>query len=353
MVQRLDTSRKTPDRGNIGIPNIQLKLWFLAACAMALFNIFQSKQVLSSFPISQFPDTPANFNINSTTTSDKDGEKKVSYQNDTNITTNAPTPPTPTPILLDDSKKDTATGSRFLTCADIDELEIVRVLGDGKHKSTFVVRLPGGGGRLAVAKRCNSLRCYNAHLITKESELFRDLYRHYRHEGALVFYGDCYIFYDNNFGDRKAKKAHIHDTLMDFSVGHTSIVELGKPLLSSWEYEGWGKWECFGDFFTPRDIRDLVDIARRYATLPESPILLCKYSKEWLKENITKGEWSDNIFPQQYVTRIGSTTTSHSSSTAAAAAVKGDDGTIHHADLDNCSHLQRTPQFESNRLRSP
>jgi hypothetical protein len=49
------------------------------------------------------------------------------------------------------------SGTSLLGCDDIAGLEIVRVLGEGKKKTTFEVKLPSG--EHAVAKRCNSYDC--------------------------------------------------------------------------------------------------------------------------------------------------------------------------------------------------
>jgi len=81
--------------------------------------------------------------------------------------------------------------------------------------------------------------------------------------------------------------------------------------------------QCFGDFFTPREVDDLKNIARRYALLPHNPLLLTGL----------KNEKSDNQYPNQYVTRIH-TRRSRRSGGAGGRSGTSSSGRIFHADLD-------------------
>jgi hypothetical protein len=211
----------------------------------------------------------------------------------------------------------------LLGCADIAGLEIVRVLGEGMQKTAFEVKLPSG--EHAVAKRCNSYKCYTGKLIAEEAEIFRGLHKQYGDEGALRFFGECYAPFDKLPSKKASRSMTIKKRAPDFSVGHTSVIELGKPLLQSWNIPL--DDSCFKGYFTPRDIEDLTNIARRYANYSDSPIMLAPLGKRLLNKNITKGTLTDNIHPQQYIVRTGGGGTSSPSSSRG-------EGTIHHTDLD-------------------
>ncbi|OEU06997.1 hypothetical protein FRACYDRAFT_252630 [Fragilariopsis cylindrus CCMP1102] len=203
--------------------------------------------------------------------------------------------------------------SSLLGCADIAELEIVRVLGEGKQKITFEVKLPSG--EHAVAKRCQSNNCYNQKLIAEEAEIFRGLHKQFGDEGALRFFGECYVPFD----DKKNRPTDITKLASDFSVGHTSVIEMGKPILASWNIPIPTKSSCFKSYFTPRDVEDFRNIARRYANYSDSPIVLTKLEERGLNANITIGMSTDNSYPQQYIVRKSG---------------RGTPGNIFHTDLD-------------------
>jgi len=241
------------------------------------------------------------------------------------------------------SNKSHANSRSPLGCTEIAGLEIVRRLGIGTLKTAFEVKLPWG--EHAVAKRCHSYLCYKGkrrknsiNLIERESKILQELHKQYGNEGALQFFGECYIPFDN-FGaqdvisnDNKTALEHLlKESLTDFSIGYTSLVELGKPFLYKNERNYRMKKGCFGDFFTHRDVKDLINIARRYANFPDSPILLTGFLASSLNnKNITTGllgKTSDNQNPNQYITRIGS-------------GQRADEGSIYHADVDTVFHCK-------------
>ena len=217
------------------------------------------------------------------------------------------------------NKKDTYLGNnRPLSCAEIAKLNIVRPLGAGKKKIAYEVILPYGGH--GVAKRCNHYTCYKDGLLQEEAHLLKGLYQHYGNE-ALHFYGDCSAPYSNDDipvrnvtgrGTAAIATEYIQNHSSSFEVGYTSIVELGRPLLSSWDLLD---RKCFAKYFKPKDIEDLINIARRYAFYTNKPILLGRFHFE---KDGPKLRTTDNIFPQQYMTRVGG----------------HDEGSINHIDLD-------------------
>lgn len=76
-------------------------------------------------------------------------------------------------------------------CAKIAGLKIVRALEKGRLKQAFIVKLPWG--EHAVAKRCMSYSCYSRNRIQEEADIFQKLHNQYGDEGALKYYGECYI----------------------------------------------------------------------------------------------------------------------------------------------------------------
>ena len=203
-------------------------------------------------------------------------------------------------------------GRFMMGCADIVNLEIIRVVGTGKHKIAYEVKLPWG--EHGVVKRCLHYRCIRAGKPKQEAKLLQALQEQYGHH-ATQFYGHCdaptlKIKRKRKYVNRSKFNEHAQENLSNFAVGYTSVSELGTPLLSSWETEGARDRKCFAEFFTENDIEDLRNIARRYATFTESPLLMT------LIDN-----YSDNIFPQQYIAGIG-------------GGANGRAGIIKHIDLD-------------------
>jgi len=152
--------------------------------------------------------------------------------------------------------------------------------------------------------------CTKANKSRKEAKLLRELQQQYG-DDATRYFGECDAptlpteKEGDDKVDRSAFNQHVRDNLYNFSVGYTAVVELGKPLLPSWKMRD---RKCFAEFFTERDIEDIRNIARRYANFSKRPILMAPV-----------GHYSDNIFPQQYMTSIGG----------------GErEGRIHHIDLD-------------------
>ena len=176
----------------------------------------------------------------------------------------------------------------YLDCNDIANLTIVSQIGHGAYKNTYVVELPSGNQ--AVAKRCRVDHCHRKGLIKDEASIFRGLYEQYGND-ALHLYGECY------------RKPMVNvdkypDSIEDFSIGHTMIMELGKPLSTGIKCYGPSR-RCFTKYFTDRDLQDLISIAHQYARYAPSPLLLAPFDT-----NTTKVIKNDNSCPQQYVTRL-------------------------------------------------
>jgi len=176
----------------------------------------------------------------------------------------------------------------LLGCDEIAKLKVLRLIGTGKQKVTYEVKLPWG--EHAALKRCKFKKCVEKGFLKKETELTRELHEQYGDQ-TVRYFGECNAAYtDINTYVLKTQ-------LTNFSIGFTSVVELGKPLVSSWDiYDK--KWDifdtkCFADFYTETDIEDFRNIARLFANFSKSPTML--------KINGT----SDNMHPQQYMTRIG------------------------------------------------
>jgi len=205
----------------------------------------------------------------------------------------------------------TTNNNKYLDCQSIAQLEIVKLLGTGNQKIVYEVKLPWG--EHAVAKRCHTLKCYRQNLIRKEANLFRGLFEQYGEGQAVKFFGECYRKYKD--------KDEIVTSSSDFTVGHTSVIELGNPLVDSWDHVM--EMSCFASYLTSLDVRDLVQIARRYANYSESPILLAEYSVKAQKKNKTEYHNTDNVYPNQYITR-----------TSSSSFGNNDKGLINHADMD-------------------
>ena len=216
-------------------------------------------------------------------------------------------------------KKDIIVQQNFLDCDDIKKLEIVRQISSGINKVVFEVKLPGsnsgsGVGVSAIAKRTFQLGPYKQGLIKKETKFLKELQEEYGTEETLGYFGECDAsssLSDESFTERfKKGKGNISDIMRDFSVGYTSIVEMGTPLLLNDQLIGpssshictIASRKCFANFFTESDIEDLKNIARQYANFSKYPMTL------------RKRHFSDNCKAEQYV----ATTT----------------GSLRHADLD-------------------
>ena len=247
----------------------------------------------------------------------------------------------------------------YLGCKEISQLEVVKVLGVGYRKVAYEVKLPGSGSRRrkqhAVAKRCKNLNCIHDNSIVNETQWIRRLYEEYGSTtdnggGAVEYYGQCNDHpIDNvsgfpkvlsneqemelnmkNISNAKRRKRKndllmklqnefIEENWSNFQIGFTSVVELGQPLMDSWNiFDHVWRFKCFASFFASRDIEDLKNIARRYAYFPDTPLLL-----QHIHNN--SRQFTDNQFPQQYMTRI-----------VDADSDDGDDTsrTIHHVDFD-------------------
>ena len=176
----------------------------------------------------------------------------------------------------------------LLDCKDISNLEIVGIIGEGKKKRTYEVKLPWGDH--AVLKRCKTQWCAQRKMTEKEGAYLRALHKQYGSQ-AVAFYGECNLPYRGHFRERD---------ISDFSAGYSSVIELGQPLLRSWE-QGRSAHEmakCISDFYTETDIEDLRNIARAYANFAEYPLLLTNIDRWPMKP-------SDNIFPNQYMVSRG------------------------------------------------
>ena len=79
---------------------------------------------------------------------------------------------------------------KYLSCSEIANLKIVRLLGEGKRKAAYEVRLPWGAR--AVLKRCTAAKCVSKDKIPQEGRMLRGLYEQYGDAGALRYFGGCY-----------------------------------------------------------------------------------------------------------------------------------------------------------------
>ena len=118
----------------------------------------------------------------------------------------------------------------LLTCSEIRNLEIIRRIGNGERKAAYVVKLPSG--KHALAKRCINKVCLNDQSLAKEASFFMKLQNQYGSE-AVQFHGECnstlpypLLAWNDRRGFDKAAS--------NFSLSYTSIMELGKPLITTW-----------------------------------------------------------------------------------------------------------------------
>ena len=191
--------------------------------------------------------------------------------------------------------------SGLLGCAEIGRLEIIRAVGAGKQKRIYEVQLPAGRGH-AIAKRCVTPACVAKKSLDAEGSLAYGLQRQYgQHAASLTLLGMCSLPYPGLSRHSILKLAD------NFSVGSTTIVEIGSPLLNEPGWVGVTTSEqfrrCFASSFSEEDVKDFGRIAYHYANYKDAPLLMG-----------LPGQTSDNIFFQQFV--------------------RSNVGTIFHADMD-------------------
>jgi len=168
----------------------------------------------------------------------------------------------------------------YFGCDEIAKLEIVRLIGAGSQKSAYEVKLPWG--EHAIAKQCRQESCIKKLWLEKEANLTRELYEEYGDQ-VVRYFGECNAAYNGT------STTVLKTQRRDFSIGFTSVVELGNPM-----YRGrMNDTQCFAEFYTETDIEDFKNIARLFANFSKSPVILRTKQK------------NDNIYPQQYMTSIG------------------------------------------------
>jgi len=184
------------------------------------------------------------------------------YSNNQTVSINSPVPHNAyTPYILD--------------CNQINEVEIVRKLGEGKQKFAMEVILPNGVH--AAAKRCHSKSCMMNHKIIEEARLLQGLQEQYEDQ-AVQYYGYCF------FGSFSGK-TKMNST--DLSRHATVFIELGTAFNT-----GWGKdWEESHKSATSAiqrsdvALEDLRIIARQYTGYKGGRINLGednKYSHQYI-----------------------------------------------------------------------
>ncbi len=179
--------------------------------------------------------------------------------------------------------------SPLLTCNDIQNIPILEVLGKGKRKRAFSVRLPTGD--IGVAKRCRRPQCYRESLTNTEGGIFKTLFEQYGSK-ALRFFGDCYGGPMDEERFREEPRIYSNQLEDNFAVGYTFVIEFATPLLDGWHYNGsWVDPNCFAQHYTEADVADLASIAHRYAALPE-PLYM----------GPIQADKTDNMYPQQSAT---------------------------------------------------
>jgi len=202
----------------------------------------------------------------------------------------------------------------YLDCNDIAKLEIVRPLGSGHNKISYVVKLPSG--ELAVALRCQregyfGSSCFGKNYMQHQASILKSMYdKNDEDQGSLRYYGECFKPIDTS--DENLMEQYQNEQREDFTVGNTLVMEMGKPLIKSWNVihpHDDKKLKCYASYFTPRDVQDLIDIVQKYSTFEPSPLLLAPI-----------GSSSDNYFPHQYIQRLN--------------VDGGIEGRIFHIDLD-------------------
>jgi len=165
----------------------------------------------------------------------------------------------------------------LLSCEDISKLEIVRVVGSGKKKIVYEVKLPYPSKKYAVAKRCVDELCMKHNVLGKEASILKNLMRQYGSQ-VMSFYGECHQPYDGKYNLSWPLPENITS---NFNVGSTIIMEAGEPLRQNWTHMD---RSCLVKQFTPADVEDLRQIARQWANY--TPVRM-KMGK-------------DNRYPQNY-----------------------------------------------------
>ena len=210
-------------------------------------------------------------------------------------------------------KKYADQNNKLLSCNDIRNLQIIRLIGKGVQKAVYEVKLPWG--EHAVVKRCISHTCVKDQLIEKEGFFFNNLHHQYGDE-AIDFFGACNASKDGiekNMTSVQAsgKKYFLNyldpQIVTNFSVGYTMVMELATPLLSTWNVLKDGKARyCFSKYFTTADLEALRTVARQYANYSESPLILYPDAKQASKTSTKKGKTvgignTDNYYAEQYI----------------------------------------------------
>lgn len=187
----------------------------------------------------------------------------------------------------------------FLGCKAIQNLEIIRSVGDGKHKIVYEVKLPWG--EHAVAKRCKTRLCVSQQRLEREANYLKELQSQYDKKTIQVL-GEC------KRKMRQKEEGHLEDFVADFSVGYTSLIEIGKPLIQTWLPEEFHidtgdkeatipheKYrECFAEYFTPADHGDFITIAQQYANYSKYPLIMRPLDDY-------KNKDTDNVYAEQYI----------------------------------------------------
>ena len=163
-------------------------------------------------------------------------------------------------------------GRPFLTCGDIRNLKIIQQVSNGMNKSMFELKLPGSGVS-AIAKRCFKSRRYYQGLLKKETNFLKGLQDQYGTDETIGYFGECEASSDE-LREEMLKNGETKENIMvNFSIGYTSVVEMGTPLLLKYQLNDTGNShlcikasrKCFAGFFTESDVDDLKMIARQYA----------------------------------------------------------------------------------------
>ena len=196
------------------------------------------------------------------------------------------------------------TAAPLLTCSDIKKLEIVRYIGKGKQKITFDVKLPSG--EHALAKRCLSQFCHQGLQIKKEAFLLKGLQEQYGRKETVHFFGECVASdYASVLRMHQEGGDTFDDLALNFSIGFTSVVELGNPLAKEalWSTEVATnknghrhmcyieKRKCFATYFTDADIEGFKTVARQYANYSYTPLVMRQ----------PKRQNTDNCKVEQYI----------------------------------------------------
>lgn len=175
----------------------------------------------------------------------------------------------------------------FLTCNEIVDLEIVRILAHGKQKAAYEIILPSGDH--AVAKRCRSEKCVREGRVKKEASILKSLQQQYGNHEAIGFFGECDAQYKDLDGDGVISLKEVKAQATNFSLGTTLVMEMGRPLLAGWGVIGTKvERECFATYLTEADLHGFRTIARQYANSTR-----CISKME--------GVGADNIYVEQYI----------------------------------------------------